>query len=144
MPDQRKTATPPIVPHLVVANGSEAIAFYERAFGATPTGVMKNPEGKLMHGACELPNGGIFYLMEPPHGAPVGQSNVVIHLEVPDVDASWKRAIAAGAKSVLELADQFWGARYGILSDPFGHSWSLATQKREPSPEEMERAIQRL
>jgi len=128
-----------IVPHLVVANGTAAAAFYERALGAKAD-IMLKPDGKLMHGAMQLPNGGWIYLMEPPDGKSVGQSNVVIHLEVADVDAVWERAIACGAQPVLPLADQFWGARYGIFSDAFGHTWSVATQQRNPSPEEMERA----
>jgi PhnB protein len=134
--------TPPIVPHLVVQGGVDAAAFYERAFGAKAE-LMKGPDGRIMHGMLTLPNGGVFFLMEPPESTPVGQSNVVIHLEVADVDASWKQATAAGCKVVMELADQFWGARYGIVSDPFGHTWSLATQKRDVSPEELERAAKK-
>jgi PhnB protein len=59
---------------------------------------------------------------------------------VHDVDAVWDRVLSCGGQSVLPLADQFWGARYGMFSDPFGHTWSVATQKRHPSPEEIERA----
>ena len=130
----------PIIPHLVVPNGTEAVAFYERALGARAE-VMLKPDGKLMHAALQLPNGGWFYLMEPPEGKAVGQSNVVIHLDVPDVDSVWERVLACGAQPVLPLADQFWGARYGMFSDPCGHTWSVATQKHHPSPEEMRAAM---
>ena len=134
----------PIIPHLVVLDGKGAAAFYERALGARAD-MMIMPDGKLMHAALQLPNGGWFYLMEPPSGRAAGQSsqsNVVIHLEVPDVDATWQQALACGAEPVMPLADQFWGARYGIFRDPFGHTWSVATQKRNPSREEMERGAQ--
>jgi len=65
---------------------------------------------------------------------------VTIHLELPDVDAGWKQAVAAGATVEMELADQFWGARYGALSDPFGHRWSLATQREQLSRGELDQA----
>jgi PhnB protein len=141
MSNQSTPAVPPqpIIPHLVVQNGLEAVAFYERALGAR-SDVMVKPDGRLMHGALQLPNGGWFYLMEPPTGQSAGGSNVVIHLEVPDADATWQKAMAAGVTPIMPLADQFWGARYGIFSDPFGHTWSVATQKHKPSVEEMERA----
>ena len=135
-----RPATPPIVPHLVIRGAADAAAFYERAFGAKIESLMKMPDGRVMHGALTLPNGGVFFVMDPPEGKSAGESNVVIHLEVADVDASWKKACDAGATVRMELADQFWGARYGILTDPFGHTWSLATQKRDVSPEELERA----
>lgn len=139
MSDMPQTPNQPIIPHLVVDRGQEALAFYERALGARSEALVA-PDGKLMHGALQLPNGGWFYLMEPPSGRSSGQSNVVIHLEVPDVDAVWERAIASGAQPVMPLADQFWGARYGIFQDPFGHTWSVATQTRRPDREEIERA----
>jgi uncharacterized glyoxalase superfamily protein PhnB len=67
-------------------------------------------------------------------GAPTQAS---IHLYVPDADAVWSRATAAGAKVEIPLADQFWGDRYGVVSDKWGNRWSIATHKEDPSPEEM-------
>jgi uncharacterized glyoxalase superfamily protein PhnB len=68
---------------------------------------------------------------------------VTIHLSVPNVDALWASATAAGATVTMELADMFWGDRYGKLTDPFGHQWSMATHIKDVSPEEMEEAMKR-
>jgi len=70
----------------------------------------------------------------------IGGTAVTIHLEVPDVDAAWKQALAAGAEVSHELQDAFWGARYGQVRDPFGHNWSLATKKRDISVAERDAA----
>jgi uncharacterized glyoxalase superfamily protein PhnB len=66
---------------------------------------------------------------------------VTLHINVPDVDATYRQAVAAGATGVMEPADMFWGDRYGRLMDPFGHSWALATHLRDVSPEEMQKAL---
>ena len=71
----------------------------------------------------------------------LGGSAVTLHLYVDDVDAAFARAVAAGAKVTMPLADQFWGDRYGQLEDPFGHKWSIATHKRDVTPEEMKKAM---
>ena len=130
-------SVPPVVPHLVVAQAADAIAFYQRAFGAELRDKIITPQGKYIHVDLRLPNGGVIFLFEEaldwglkgPRA--LGGSAVTVHLEVPDVDASWKQALAAGAEVAHELQDTFWGARYGQLRDPFGHSWSLATKKRD-------------
>ena len=67
---------------------------------------------------------------------------VTIHLNVADVDAAMKRAADAGAKTVLPAADMFWGDRYGVLEDPFGHRWSVATHQRDLTPAEIKKAMQ--
>jgi PhnB protein len=138
-------ASRPLAPHLTIAGARAAIAFYERAFGARAGYVQETPDGRVLHGDVHLPNGGVFFLCDdfPEMGgsrAPKGTSPVTIHLELPDVDAVWKQAVAAGAKVAMELADQFWGARYGVLSDPFGHRWSLATQREQLSRGELDQA----
>ena len=135
-----------LAPHLTVAGASDALAFYERAFGAKHGYTQQTPDGRIMHAELELPNGGVFFLCDdfPEHGssrAPVaGRSPVTIHIEPDDVDATWQRAVDAGAKVEMPLADQFWGARYGVLSDPFGHRWSLAKQTRQISRTELDEA----
>ncbi len=73
----------------------------------------------------------------------LGATPVTIHLTLADVDALWGRAVAAGAKVVMPLADQFWGSRYGILEDPFGHHWSLGTPQKPVSAEEMRSALEK-
>ena len=123
---------PGVVPHLVCAGAAEAIDFYQRAFGATEDMRLPGPEGKLVHASITV-NGSMVMLMDefPEMGATspkaLGGSPVTLHLSVPDVDAAFERAVAAGATVVMPVADQFWGDRYGCVQDPFGHLWSLAT-----------------
>ena len=152
--DAQEQKMQPITPHLTVSPASDAIKFYEKAFGATVAFRQDMPDGnKVLHAMMVLPNGGAFMLNDdfPEMGggsaaAPKAGyiSSVTIHLDLPDVDAAWKRAVQAGAKVEMELADQFWGDRYGSLVDPFGHRWSLATHIRTPSKEEMEEATREM
>lgn len=124
------------IPHLAVNNGVAAIAFYEKAFGAKLESKHVADDGKrLMHVHLTLGEGILFLHDEfPEHGGgsggaiePIrlGGASCTIHLEVPDDDAAWKRALDAGATVVFPLGNQFWGARYGQLRDPFGHIWSI-------------------
>ncbi|MCW4351722.1 VOC family protein [Hoyosella sp. YIM 151337] len=126
---------PPVAPHLIVKGAAEAIDFYKAAFGAVELHRMPSEDGRLMHAAVTI-NGGLVMLMDdfPEYGdgkgstpEALGGSPVVLHLDVADVDAAWKRAVNAGATVIMELADQFWGDRYGQVRDPFGHVWSLAS-----------------
>lgn len=137
-----------ITPHLVCANCREAIAFYKKAFGAEEVMSMDMPDGKVGHAMLRIGDSPLFLADEYPDYGSFGPlslkgSPVTIHLSVPNVDALWERAIAAGATVRMELADQFWGDRYGQLDDPFGHRWSLAQHIRDVSPEEMEEAVKR-
>lgn len=140
-------STPPIAPHFCIAGAKEGIAFYERAFGARVGYLQETPDGRVLHADLHLPNGGVFFLCDdfPERGGSrtaeaFGGAAVTIHLQLGDVDAVWSRAVAAGARVEVELADQFWGARYGVLTDPFGYRWSLATQKRDVSRAELDGA----
>ncbi len=121
-------------PHLVVNNGEAAIAFYEKAFGAKLEAKHPADDGKrLMHAHLTLGKGTLMLHDEfPEYGgqgakAPttLGGASLTIHLEVPDADSAWDRAIKAGAQVHMPLENQFWGARYGQLQDPFGHLWSI-------------------
>ncbi len=127
---------PPIIPHLTVSNAAAAIDFYKEGFGAVELGRMP-AEGsdKIMH-ASLLINGSMVFLNddfpEMSGGRPntpeaLGGSPVTIHLTMNEVDSAFDRALKAGATTVMPVADQFWGARYGVLQDPFGHQWSLGT-----------------
>jgi PhnB protein len=144
-------APAPLTPHLTVSPGSEAISFYERAFGAKAVYRQDTPDGrKVFHATLALPNGGMFMLCDEfpemggsPTPKGLGGSPVTLHLDLPDVDAVWKQAVKAGAREEMALADQFWGDRYGIVSDPFGHRWSLGTRKRQPSREELDAAARK-
>jgi len=131
------TVTRSLSPHLTVAGAAEAIDFYVQAFGATEQIRLPGPDGKLVHAAVEV-NGSMVLLVDENEEwglrGPklLGGSPVTIHLTVPDVDAFVTRAVDAGATVAMEVADQFWGDRYGVIEDPFGHLWSIATPGENP------------
>lgn len=134
-----------VTPHLVCAGASEAIAFYKKAFNAEEMARMPGPSGKLIHAMIRVGDSNIMLVDEFPEWGSVGPkvlkgSPVTIHLYVNDADAVFNRAIDAGATSRMPMADMFWGDRYGVLEDPFGHLWSIGTHQRDMSPEEMAEA----
>jgi PhnB protein len=133
-------------PHIVCTGAAQAIDFFKAAFNAVETGRRPGPDGRLMHAAVKIGDSTLMLVDEMlEHGAKspksLGGSAVTLHLYVDDVDAAFARAVAAGAKVTMPLADQFWGDRYGQLEDPFGHKWSIATHKRDVTPEEMTKAM---
>jgi PhnB protein len=137
-----------VTPHLVCAGAAEAIAFYIKAFGATEEGRFTGPDGRLMHGCIRINGSSVMLVDEmPEHGAfgpkALKGTPVTIHLYVADADAFVARAVGAGAKVKMPLADMFWGDRYGVIEDPFGHSWSVATHQRDVSFEELPQAFER-
>ncbi|HEY9025894.1 MAG TPA: VOC family protein [Burkholderiaceae bacterium] len=122
-----------ITPHLVCKDAAQAIEFYKDAFGAIEVDRLAGPGGKLVHAMVRIGDSPLMLVDEFPEmhalgPAALGGSPVTIHLAVPDVDASFRRATAAGATVRMPLSDMFWGARYGMVQDPFGHLWSMATQ----------------
>lgn len=135
-----------LTPYLTVNDGAAAIEFYKKAFGATEVMRMPGPEGKGV-GHADLLLFGRMHLMladEYPdmgHRSPrtLGGTPVLLHIYVEDVDATVERAVAAGAKIVRPVADQFYGDRAGGLEDPFGHHWYFATTKEIVTGEELER-----
>jgi PhnB protein len=132
-----------ITPHLVVREAVKAIDFYKRAFGAEEVSRVATPDGKsIMHADLKIGNAHIFLVDEMPGmecrgPQSLGGTPVTIHMYVPDVDKAFERAVAAGAEVRMPVADMFWGDRYGIVADPFGHSWSIATHKEDVSVEEI-------
>ena len=125
-----------ITPHLVCAGAVDAIAFYTTAFGATEVDRLAGPDGRLMHAMLRIGDSALMLVDEFPEMFAVGPnarggSSVTIHLSVPDVDASFKRATDAGAVARMPVTDMFWGARYGLVQDPFGHLWSIAATFRQ-------------
>lgn len=141
---------PAVTPHLVVDDAAAAIDFYVRAFGATELGRVPGPDGRLVHAALTV-NGSTVMLNDdfPEYNDgkaqnpnALGGSPVTIHLTVTDVEAKFAKAVEAGAQVVMPLEDQFWGDRYGMVRDPFGHQWSLGQPVREVSPEEIAQAMQ--
>ncbi|OLF17224.1 VOC family protein [Actinophytocola xanthii] len=137
------TDFPPITVQLIVADADAAVRFYREAFGADE--LVRNPaaDGKrVLH--CELLVHGTRLLLhdefpEQGHLAPtsLGGTSVTMHLYVADADAVFERAVEAGATVELPVQDAFWGDRYGILRDPAGHRWSVATPREDPAPSEL-------
>jgi uncharacterized glyoxalase superfamily protein PhnB len=135
-----------VTPHLVCAGAADAIAFYKQAFGAVESGRMDGPDGKVMHAELRIGDSPIMLADEFPEYGSCGPkalkgSPVAIHLYVPDADAMWEQALAAGAEVLMPISDTFWGDRYGQVTDPFGHRWSIATHKRDMTPQQMEAAM---
>lgn len=135
-----------ISPHLVCDDASAAIEFYKKAFGAVEMMRLATPSGKLAHGCvflCGLPVMLVDQNEEMGMIGPkkLGGTPVTIHVMVKDVDAFVDRAVRAGAKVVMPVANMFWGDRYGIVEDPFGHCWSIATHQRDLTQEEIHEAM---
>ena len=133
-----------LTPYLVVNDAKAAIDFYGRVFGAKEVMRMDGPAGKIAHAELKIGDSMLMISDEMPGTggrAPLSlggtTSGVFLYLE--DVDSVFRQAVAAGAKVETQLSDMFWGDRYGKLTDPFGHSWSLATHKEDVAPEEMMR-----
>jgi PhnB protein len=151
MPEQVK-AVPPgfhtLTPHLTVRNAEQALEFYKKAFGAEILHLAHMPDGKVMHAALRIGDSMLMLNDEfPDHGAlsplSTGGSAVTIHIYTDNVDAAFNRAVSAGAQVKMPLADQFWGDRYGVVTDPFGHKWSLGAHIKDMSPEEVQREMDR-
>lgn len=135
-----------LTPHLVCEGAVEAMEFYKKAFGAVELMRMPGPDGKLMHGAMTIGDSRLMLVDANPDWGCLGPkalkgSPVTIHLSVENVDAVVAQAVAAGATIKMPVADMFWGDRYGVLVDPFGHQWSVATHIRDLSPAEIQQAM---
>lgn len=120
-----------LTPHLTVNGAKNAIAFYKRAFAAKQHMAMPAEDGKrLMHAHLEINGASLMLADDFPefHGGKAAPkpAGVTLHLQVDDADKWWARAVKAGAKVKMPLADMFWGDRYGQVADPFGHVWSIA------------------
>ena len=131
-----------VTPYLAVDDAAEAIAYYKKAFGAKERGRMETPDGRIGHAELEIGDS-LVMLSDPIPEATtrtpkeLGGTSASVFLYVEDVDAVVKRAVDAGATVTMEVADQFWGDRFGSVQDPFGHSWSIATHVEDVPPEEM-------
>ena len=140
---------PALSPHLVVDDANAAIDFYVKAFGAVEVGRIPGPDGKLIHGAVQIDGATVMLADDFPEMSDgksmtpkaLGGTPVTVHLTVTDVETRFQQAVDAGATVVMPLADQFWGDRYGMVRDPFGHQWSLGQPVREVSYSEMEQAM---
>lgn len=133
-----------VTPYLIVQGAARAIEFYKRAFGAAELFRFPGPNDRIAHAEIKIGDSPIMLADEFPEMGvrgpkTIGGTPVTICLYVEDVDTRFNQAVAAGAKVVRPLVDQFYGDRSGTLEDPFGHVWTLATHKEDVSPEEMQR-----
>ena len=131
-----------VTPYLIVSGASDAIAFYKKALGAQEVMRLADPGGKVHHAEIKIGDSRIMLADEHPEiqalsPKTVGGSPVSIHLYVEDVDAAVERAVAAGAKLVRPVADQFYGDRVGGIEDPFGYRWFIATRKEDLTMDEI-------
>ncbi len=137
-------ALPLITPHLVAKDAAAAIDFYARALGTVEVYRVLGPDGRrIMFSELLLGDSRLFVVDEFPEQnafAPttLGGSPVALHVYVPDVDAAFARAIAAGMTVEIPVTDFFWGERYGSLRDPFGHLWGLASRIEDLSPADIQ------
>jgi PhnB protein len=131
-----------VSPYLAVEDATRAIEYYTRAFGAKEAVRMDAPGGKIGHAELEIGDSRIMLSDPFPQASTkppkeLGGTSASVFLYVEDVDATVKQAVDAGASVTTEVADQFWGDRFGTITDPFGHVWSIATHVEDVPPEEM-------
>jgi len=132
-----------VSPYLAVDNAAKAIEYYKKAFGAEETVRMNGPDGRIGH--AELKIGDSHLMLSDPFPQAsttppkeLGGTSASIFMYVEDVDAVVQKAVDAGATVTMEVEDQFWGDRFGSITDPFGHLWSIATHVEDLSPEKIE------
>ena len=132
-----------ISPYLAVDDAAEAIAYYKKAFGAQETVRMDAPDGKIGHAELKIGDSHVMLSDPFPQASTkppkeLGGTSASIFMYVEDVDEVVQTAVDAGATVTMEVEDQFWGDRFGSITDPFGHSWSIATHVEDLTPEEIE------
>jgi PhnB protein len=142
VPDGYHTLTPA----LTVRDAARAIEFYKQAFGAKERGVMKGPDGKIMHAELTIGDSIVMLTDEfPEFGClspqSIGGSAMSLHIYLDGVDAAFNQAVNAGAEVEMPVMDQFWGDRYGKLKDPFGHKWSIATHTKDLALDEIKHGM---
>lgn len=135
-----------LIPHLCCRNASEAIEFYRQAFGAEVLGHFRMPNGRTAHAALSI-GGALIYLNDefPEHGglSPLALNGtpVYVYMRVPDADAAFTRAVEAGCQVDSPLQNMFWGDRWGVVTDPYGHKWEIATPVRTVSAVELQETL---
>jgi PhnB protein len=134
-----------ITPYLIIKGAAQAIEYYKNVFGATEIVRMDQPNGEVGHAELKIGDSRIMLADENlamgaghASAASIGSSPVSLYLYIPDVDRVVDRAVAAGAKIIKPVQDQFYGDRSGFLQDPFGHFWGVATHVEDVAPQEME------
>src|ERR1700724_2057418 len=139
-----------ITPYLIIKGAAQAIEYYKRVFGANEVFRMDQPDGKVGHAELKIGDSRIVLADEDPtmgarhaSAARSGASPVSLYLYIPDVDRVVERAVAAGAKILKPVQDQFYGDRSGFIQDPFGHLWGVATHVEDVAPQELEERAKR-
>lgn len=130
-----------VTPYLVVPDGDALVEFMEKAFGARVVDRNYDGEGRLMHADLVV---GDSHVMLGQANEQFSATRAMVHLYVEDVDATYRRALDAGAESIREVSDQFYGDRSGGVQDPSGTQWWIATHVEDVSPEEMERRMREM
>lgn len=138
-----------VTPYLLVRDATRALAYYREAFGAEELMRFEGPPGRIAHAEVKIGDSHVMLANENPEEGFVGPqtlggAGVSLMLYVQDVDATFARAVAAGATVRRPVADQFYGDRVGTLADPFGHVWSIATHREDVSVEEAKRRMEAL
>jgi PhnB protein len=131
-----------VTPYLALDVAAEAIEYYIKAFGAKERTRMETPDGKIGHAELEIGDSLVMLSDALPQFTAkspkeLGGTSASVMLYVEDVDAMVKQAVAAGGTIDIEVADQFWGDRFGSVQDPFGHLWAIATHVEDVPPDEM-------
>lgn len=136
-----------VAPYLVVRDPTRAIDFYKQAFQAREISRNTGPDGRsIVHAHVRIGNSNVFLTDEKPEWgsrSPLsfGGTPVSLYLYVEDADATFKRALSAGGKEKMAMQDAFWGDRWGMVEDPFGHVWQIATHQRDLTPEEIQKGM---
>jgi len=138
-----------VTPYLIVDGAAKAIDFYKRAFGAVELFRMDGPDGRIGHAEIRIGDSPVMMADEHPEmgfrsPTSLGNTPVGLMIYVDDCDKVYNQAVAAGAKVLKPLTDQFYGDRNGTVTDPFGHQWTVATHKEDVSTEEMDRRMQEM
>ena len=129
--------------YLIVKDAKEAIDFYQKAFGAESGVRMPGPDGQgTMHAELRIGNSTVMLTDENPQWglkspSTLGGTAAGLHLYVDDADKAFQRAIDAGCTVKAPLMDAFWGDRFGMVDDPYGHQWGIATHVEDVAPEDM-------
>lgn len=136
-----------ITPGLAVRDAAQAVEFYKKAFGAKEKSRMPGPDGKLMHADIVIGDSHIMLgeeniQMGNPSPLSLNGSPISLYIYVKNADKVFDQAVKAGASVTMPMTDQFWGDRAGMVADPFGHKWWLATHKQDLSPKAMKKAAE--
>jgi len=127
-----------VTPYLVVSDAAKVMDFLQHAFGATERFKMQGPDGSISHAEIQVGDSVVMLGQSPDQ---TRTTHSMLYLYVPDVDAVYEKAVAAGGISLREPTDQFYGDRSGAVKDPGGNEWWIATHKEDVSPQEMERRM---